>query len=194
MLALQAYTYEKDMKVSDDSTDDALEARSRAERLQADRVWSQEPKSLGAHELSSAEWLQLLSDMPELASTRLLRWTRILRGREFHFPVVNASGNERSTAIYLKARRLTDRVRRQNQPDNHDISAGSSRESTSDVMEGDFKENIPKCRLVLLIGPTLIVGILPKMDYQELELRMAGEILEENDVIANGCSPIGRVL
>jgi len=39
--------------------EDALETGSRAERLQADPVWVQKPRSSGIHELSSAEWLQL---------------------------------------------------------------------------------------------------------------------------------------
>jgi len=38
-----------------DSAEDALEAGSRAERLQIDRVWVQEPRSPEVHELSSAE-------------------------------------------------------------------------------------------------------------------------------------------
>jgi len=38
-------------------------------------------------------------------------------------------------------------------------------------------------RLALLIGPTLIAGVLFKMDYQEPEMRMAGKIPEESDVM-----------
>jgi len=38
--------------------DTTEEARSQAERFQADRVWDQKPRSPGAHKFSSAEWLQ----------------------------------------------------------------------------------------------------------------------------------------
>jgi len=54
MLVLRTYTYKKDVITGDvmaggASTEDALEARSQAERLQADRVWVQEPKNVGAN-------------------------------------------------------------------------------------------------------------------------------------------------
>jgi len=72
-------TYKKDIMAGDvmaggvmvggNPTENALKARSQAERLQTDRVWVQEPRSLEAHELSSAEWLQLLGDV---ADTRML--------------------------------------------------------------------------------------------------------------------------
>jgi len=56
MLALQTCTYEEDVMAGGDLTENALEARSQAGRLQADQVWVQETRSPGAHELSSAEW------------------------------------------------------------------------------------------------------------------------------------------
>jgi len=90
-----------------DPIEDALEAESQAERLQADRVWIQEPRSSGAHELSGAEWLQL-RDVPELAGARMLRWTDILKDRELHI-VANASENESSAAVYQEERGSMDK-------------------------------------------------------------------------------------
>jgi len=65
MLALQTCIYEENVMAGSDSTENALEARSQAGRLQADEVWIRKTRSPGTHELSSAEWLQLLRDVPE---------------------------------------------------------------------------------------------------------------------------------
>jgi len=105
MLAFQTCTYEENVMAAGDPIENALETRSQAERLQADRVWVQEPRSPGVHELSSVKWLQLLGDVAELA--RMLQWTGILGDTELH-TIANTSENEHSATVNLRERRPMD--------------------------------------------------------------------------------------
>jgi len=191
-------------------TENILEARSQAGKLQADRVWVQESRSPEAHKLSSAEWLQLFGDVSELA--RILRWTSILRDREFH-AVANASENERSAAINLRERELTnesslgpssllaakeqtDEIHRQTQPDNHTTLVQDPLQGIYIKCYGGRPQGFRDVsRLALLICSNLVTGFLPKMyDPGARDEDNGRDPGRERRNVAEGPGPIGRIL
>jgi len=76
-----------------------------------------------------------------------------------------------------------DGVRRQNQPDNHTGAGWGSIIHQMLWRAASRKTFRDVSRLALLICPTLVAGIVSKMDYQGSEMKMTEEIPEESDIM-----------